>query len=228
MIDNGAMQPTTQPIETVETSAGPARVHWDHQPPEPGGLVVLGPGASGAVQAVDLLAATAVAGEMGLAAARVEPAYRVAGRKVPPRGPAADDPWLQVVEALRTRWGRGPLVVGGRSFGSRVAARTAHAAGADAVLALAYPLHPPGRPEKSRLEELEAAQPLPTLVISGRTDPFGRPESGGSRRVVLVPGDHSLRRGLDDLVPVVRHWLAGLVDGPTPADATLPGQGGAE
>ena len=66
---------------------------------------------------------------------------------------------------------------GGRSNGARVACRTAGAAGATAVLALAFPLHPPGRPDKSRADELRAAG-ADVLVINGDRDPFGIPDRG--------------------------------------------------
>ncbi|WP_349637087.1 alpha/beta family hydrolase [Streptomyces sp. RerS4] len=67
-----------------------------------------------------------------------------------------------------------PVVAGGRSAGARVACRTAVELDAAAVLALAFPLHPPGRPEKSRDGELLAAG-RPTLVVQGGRDPFGGP-----------------------------------------------------
>lgn len=196
----------------VPTEAGPARLHWFEPAADPArGLLVLGPGASGSIAAADLQAAVAVATRAGLRVALVEPSYRVAGRKVPPRGPSVDDSWLSVVAAARARVPQGPLLVGGRSFGSRVACRTAHAAGAAAVLCLAYPLHPPGKPENSRLPELEAADPLPVLVIAGARDPFGRPDPAGDRQVVVVPGDHSLKPGLPLLRETVGAWLATLL-----------------
>jgi uncharacterized protein len=91
-------------------------------------------------------------------------------------------------------------VVGGRSAGARSAARTARELGASGYLALSFPLHPPGRPEKSRLAELEAVQ-VPTLVIQGERDPFGTPDEFPSdRELTVVPGgDHGFRvprRGL--------------------------------
>jgi pimeloyl-ACP methyl ester carboxylesterase len=76
------------------------------------------------------------------------------------------------------------------------------------VLCLAFPLHPPGRPDApSRLPELEQVR-VPTLVVQGERDPFGIPPAAKGRTVVLVPGDHSLRTGLDDVAAAVREWLA--------------------
>lgn len=215
-------------IDEVPTAHGPARVHWargtahvssgleaDSQASSdgsrtPAGLVIMGPGASGSVAAPDLDSVIQVATARGWNAALVEPAYRVAGRRVPPRGPSVDEAWLTVVAHARRAVPQGTLVVGGRSFGGRVAARTAHDAHADAVLCLAFPLHPPGMPERSRLPELDAASPLPTFVLSGERDPFGRPAPAEHRVVEVIPGDHSLKRGLPHLRGALERWLASL------------------
>ena len=91
-------------------------------------------------------------------------------------------------------WPRLPLFVGGRSNGARVACRTADALGAAGVVALAYPLHPPGRPENSRLGELEAPS-CPVLVVQGDRDPFGMPPPGTGRTIEVIAGaDHNLRK----------------------------------
>ncbi|MBZ4321666.1 alpha/beta hydrolase family protein, partial [Streptomyces huiliensis] len=84
-----------------------------------------------------------------------------------------------------------PVVAGGRSAGARVACRTAAELGAVAVLALSFPLHPPGRPERSRAEELLGAG-VPVLVVQGARDPFGRPEEfpPGVDPVAVPGGDH--------------------------------------
>ena len=101
-----------------------------------------------------------------------EQPWRVAGGKVASPPPTLDVGFAAARRTLRTRT---PLVVGGRSAGARSAARTATALGAAGCLALAFPLHPPGRPEKSRLEELVGAG-VPTLVVQGENDAFGRPD----------------------------------------------------
>ena len=104
-----------------------------------------------------------------------------------------------------------PLVVGGRSAGARVACRTAADSGALAVLCLAFPLHPPGRPEKTRQYELDEVK-VPTLVVQGTRDPFGMPVPGPGRAVVTVPGNHSLTADLDAVAAAVREWLPRVVD----------------
>ena len=126
--------------------------------------------------------------------ALVEQPYLVAGRRSAAPAHQLDAAWLAVVEHLRGGELAGlPLVAGGRSSGARVACRTAAAADAVAVLCLAFPVHPPGKPEKSRLDELDGVE-VPVLVIQGESDPFGMPPDAPGREVVVVPGTHSFTR----------------------------------
>ena len=90
-----------------------------------------------------------------------------------------------------------------------MACRTAADTGAVAVLCLAFPEHPPGKPEKTRQPELDAVE-VPVLVVQGESDPFGMPAAGPGRTVVTVPGNHSLTGDLDALAAAVRDWLASL------------------
>jgi predicted alpha/beta-hydrolase family hydrolase len=210
---------TTTGARAVDTSHGRALVHV-HPSAHARGLLVLGHGAGGGVDAPDLVAASGAASELGFDVALVLQPYRAAGRKAPPRAPTLDAAWTDVVGALTTDRPGVPLVVGGRSAGARVACRTAVATGAAGVLCLAFPLRPPGRPTApSRLPELDGAG-VPVLVVQGERDPYGIPPAAPGRTVVTVRGDHSLRADLPGLRAAVRAWLAPLVDGPRP-----PGQG---
>jgi predicted alpha/beta-hydrolase family hydrolase len=190
----------------VETPHGPARVHL-HPVEDARGWLVLGHGAGGGVTARDLVAATQAAHAAQFSVALVEQPYRVAGRKSPAPAAQLDTAWTSVVEQLET--GGVPLVTGGRSAGARVACRTAAATRAVGVLCLAFPVHPPGKPEKTRLGELDAVD-VPVLVVQGESDPFGMPPPGPNREIVTMPGNHSLRGNLDTLSTAVREWLAGL------------------
>lgn len=176
-----------------------------HEIATPRALLVLGHGAGGGVGAPDLTAAVAAAAEAGVAAVLVEQPYRVAGRRSPAPAHQLDAAWLAVVEQLPFEGL--PLVVGGRSSGARVACRTAGAAGAAAVLCLAFPLQPSRAGARSRLAELDAVR-VPTLVVQGERDAFGIPPAAANRRVVLVPGDHSLRSAAAQVRAAVGEWLS--------------------
>lgn len=201
-------------IATIDTPSGPAQAHI-HSVVRPRGLLVLGHGAGGGVQARDLLAATAAALEASVEVALVEQPYRVAGRRSPPRAQTLDVAWTAIVAEL-SGGSPPPLIVGGRSSGARVACRTAAEVGASGVLCLAFPLQPrrradSGRPAPpSRLPELEAVE-APILVVQGGNDPFGIPPAAPGRMVVILPGDHSLRSDLDGVRRAVSGWLDGLL-----------------
>ncbi|MEU0780849.1 alpha/beta family hydrolase [Streptomyces sp. NPDC006173] len=175
--------------ETIETDAGPARVTW-HPAANPRLLLAVSHGAGGGIEARDLRALAGVLPGHGVSVALVEQPWRVAGKKVAPAPKTLDVGWRGVWPALA---GPGlPVISGGRSAGARVACRTAPELGAAAVLALSFPLHPPGKPEKSRAAELLGAG-VPTLVVQGGNDPFGRPQEfpDGSYELVEVEyADH--------------------------------------
>jgi len=168
--------------------------------------LVLGHGAGGGIDSPDLTGAARAAREAGLSVALVEQPYRVAGRRAPAPAAQLDAAWVSVISQLPFEGLA--LIAGGRSSGARVACRTAAEVGASAVLCLAFPVHPPGRPEKSRLDELDAVQ-VPTLVVQGERDPFGLPPAGPKRTVVTVPGTHSLR-STATVEAAVSDWLTGL------------------
>lgn len=202
----------------VETAHGPARVHLDRPDGDTRGLLVLGHGAGGGVEAPDLLGARGAALEAGLAVARVLQPYRVAGRKAPPPAAALDAAWTAVVEHLATVVPEVPQVHGGRSSGARVACRGAPALGPVAVLALAFPLLAPARKDGTRPDrgpEIDAVT-VPVLAVSGERDRFGIPEPTATREIVVVAGDHSLKaRG--PVAAAVGPWLARVIAPDAPA-----------
>jgi uncharacterized protein len=181
------------------TSLGPGRLVL--QPADtPVAVLWLGHGAGGGIEARDLAALAARLPGRGITVIRHEQPWRVAGRRVAPRPAALDAAWLETAAQVRELSGELPLVVGGRSAGARVACRTAAAVGAAAVVCLAFPLHPPSNPAKSRLTELLLPQ-VPVLVLQGERDTFGTAaelaaETAGTERirVVAVPGaDHGMK-----------------------------------
>jgi predicted alpha/beta-hydrolase family hydrolase len=173
----------------IETDAGTARITW-HKAKKARLVLAVSHGAGGGVEARDLQALAHTLPAHGVTVALVEQPWRVAGKKVAPAPKTLDVGWRGIWTAV-AKPGL-PVISGGRSAGARVACRTATELGAAAVLALSFPLHPPGKPEKSRADELLGAG-VPTLVVQGGNDPFGKPAEfpQGDFELVEVPyGDH--------------------------------------
>ena len=204
----------------IATEAGDAEAELDRPPGEdsPGSedkpprfLLVLTHGAGGSAAAPDLLAARDAGVQLGGLVARVTQPYRVRGARAPGLPDRQDAAWTEVVAALRLLAPGVPLVQGGRSNGARVACRTAAAVGARAVIALAFPLCPPGSsPAVSRAPELRAAREggARVLVVNGDRDPFGVPGAQDADRVVVVPGEtHALKGHRAVIVDAVAEWL---------------------
>ncbi|MBI1376323.1 MAG: hydrolase [Frankiales bacterium] len=217
-------------VVTVETPVGPARLHVSAVA-SPRALVVLGHGAGRGSDTADLLALAEALPRAGAGVVLVDQPWVLAGRRVASPPPTLDTAWRAVLAALAepplraitraTR--RTPVVVGGRSAGARVAARTAAETGAAAVLLLAFPLLPPGarRSDEARTAALatrrdELALPvgagIPVVVAQGERDTFGTPADlaalvdPAGLDVVPVPGaDHGMgvARGGPDPLPVV-------------------------
>src|SRR4051812_22728865 len=139
-------------VREVPTPQGTARLHSDRSR-HPVATLVLGHGAGGGVDARDLVALARALPREGITVVRVEQPWRVAGKRIAPAPRLLDEAFVAAVDQLRIRT---PLVIGGRSAGARSAARTARHLGASGYLGLSFPLHPPGRPEKTRVEELLA------------------------------------------------------------------------
>jgi predicted alpha/beta-hydrolase family hydrolase len=206
-------------VTVVDTPRGDARVSIDVPDGPPRSLLVLGHGAGGSVDAPDLSAVALAALAAGVMVAKVTQPYRVAGRRTPPTAIALDEAWATVVNTVRAGDDVAdlPLVLGGRSSGARVACRTARVLGAVGVVALAFPLHPPGRPEVSRAEEIDLD--VPTLIINGDRDPFGVPDRESVSaigapdsviEVIVRPGDrHDLRKDPAAVGRAVVEWLRG-------------------
>ncbi|MFI8367245.1 alpha/beta family hydrolase [Streptomyces sp. NPDC085466] len=207
-------------IEIVSTDAGEARITW-HTGPKARRVLALGHGAGGGIEARDLAALAAALPARGVTVALVEQPWRVAGKKVAPAPKTLDTGWRGLWPALAAPGL--PVVAGGRSAGARVACRTGAELGAVAVLALSFPLHPPGKPERSRAGELLSTE-LPTLVVQGGNDPFGKPAEfppGGGYELVEVPyADHGFAvpkrapveqdEAVGRIVEGVADWLAAL------------------
>lgn len=206
----------------IETPYGDGRL-VTHRARSPLATLLLSHGAGNGIETADLQALASELPRNGVTVALFEQPWKVSGRPVasPPStldvGLTAAANWMRV---------RTPLVVGGRSAGARSAVRTGRSLGAAGCLALSFPLHPPGKPERSRVEELHQAR-LPTLVIQGERDPMGRPdefpELRGLDLAVVPAADHSLRVGaraaitpenaLDIVVESTLEWVVREISG---------------
>jgi uncharacterized protein len=174
----------------VDTPHGEGRLVTDRSR-SPIATLLLGHGAGGGIESRDLEALARHLPRHGITVVRFEQPWRRAGRKIATPPATLDAALRAAADVMRVRT---PLVLGGRSAGARSAARSARSLGAAGCLALSFPLHPPGRPEKSRLGELTDVR-LPTLVIQGENDAMGRPEEFPSAAdLCVVPGaDHGLK-----------------------------------
>lgn len=207
----------------MRTPHGPGRL-VTHQASHPVASLLLSHGAGNGIDTADLQALAQALPRQGVSVVLFEQPWKVAGRKVATPPPTLDDGLVAAASAMRMR---SPLVVGGRSAGARSATRCARHLGARGCLAISFPLHPPGRPEKSRVDELLGAG-LPTLVVQGERDAMGRPEEfpAGVDMAVVPGADHGLKvaassglsqeEGLAVLVEAVLEWIVRDVVGNNP------------
>lgn len=205
----------------IGTSLGPARITVAAAA-EPRAVLWLGHGAGGGIDSRDLVTLATALPPFGISVVRHEQPWRLQGRKVAVRPQQLDVGWLESAPAVLELAGGVPLFVGGRSAGARVGCRTAAEVGAVGVVCLGFPLHPSGRPEKSRLDEL-LTPAVPVLVVQGERDAFGsaalvRQETEGRDgiRVVEVPhADHGLRvpaRSAVDVPAIVTTSVRDFID----------------
>ena len=204
------------PLDTrlLPTPHGPARL-LQRRAVAPWATLLLTHGAGAGVDVPDLACLADSLPRRGITVSLIEMPWHVAGRRLAAPPPVLDECLIAAVDRLRPCT---PMVLGGRSAGARVACRTGRRLGAIAVLALAFPLHPPRRPERSRVAELTGAR-LPVLVVQGEWDALGAPEEFpvGTALTPVPYADHSFAVpraagvGGDDLLRevavVVHDWI---------------------
>lgn len=177
---------------------------WDG-PADAPATVLLAHGAGAAMDSKGMTDVAVALADRGLRVARFEFGYMAARRegqrKPPPRADTLGGEYRDAVAAVAAQ-APGPLLIGGRSMGGRVASMVAddlHAAGTVAgLICLGYPFHPPGKPEQLRTAHLEHLA-TPALIVQGERDEFGtRAEVVGyalspAIEILWLPdGDHSL------------------------------------
>jgi len=185
--------------DAAETPTGPVTLAWDG-PPDAAAVAVLAPGAGGGMESRFMSALSAGIASAGVRVCRFNFFYFEQGRRSPDRAPVLQDTYRAVVAHVRERH-RGPLVLGGKSMGGRIASHlVASGEQADGLFFLGYPLHPPGRPDRMRDAHLYTVE-VPMLFVEGTRDPFCPLETLASVRaairaenqlVVIEDGNHSL------------------------------------
>jgi len=196
----------------IETLAGLARVVLGEPARKtPAFLVVLTHGSGGTPDTADVLVVRDAALALGAVTALVTQPYVVRGARAPGSAARQDAAWEEIVATLKARYPGLGVIQGGRSNGARVACRTAQAVGARGVIALAFPAHPPGHPERDRTPEIAQARTR-VLVLNGDRDPFGVPQvkrrDDESTRVVVLPGEtHALSKNPQVIGDAVTEWL---------------------
>lgn len=186
-------------------------------PVRPAGLI-LTPGAGADRNHSALVAIDRAVSALGIAVRRVDFPYRAAGRKSPDRPPVLMATIREAAESLAGELDVGleRLVLGGRSMGGRMSSMlVAEGHPAAALVLVSYPLHPPGKPDKPRIDHLGSIR-VPTLFVSGTKDAFGTPQELQSA-VRAIPGtvtvewldqgDHGLRRRDDEVAKLVATWI---------------------
>ncbi|MGH9211621.1 MAG: alpha/beta hydrolase family protein [Acidimicrobiales bacterium] len=145
--------------------------------------------------------------------------YRREGRRAPDRPPKLMASVREEAERLVARAGTDPtgLVLGGRSMGGRICSMVvADGLPAAGLVLISYPLHPPGKPERLRVDHFGQLD-VPCLFVSGTRDPFGSPEEltahteaipGSVSHVWIEGGRHELKGADDQIVAAVREFLA--------------------
>ena len=180
--------------DTLAWSGGTVTAVWHGTPGDT--LLALTHGAGGTLDTPSLVAYADAMAARGAHVVRFNLPYVEAGRKAP--GPQARDEacWRDVAAALRPRAAR--LLLGGRSYGGRMASHVAaEGVACDGLVFLAYPLHPPGKPTQLRTAHLERIM-APMLFLQGTRDPFADPalltrtlaHLPGATRHPLEGGDH--------------------------------------
>ena len=219
--------PTPTRVDDVDTSVGRGRCHIFAVPTGvPRASLLVGHSSTG-IASPDLITLAAGLPPFGIEVVLLEQPWSVAGEAAAPPITQLDQAWLEMVADLR-RSGVGlrRLAVGGRGVGARVACRTAPQVSPSSVLCLAFPWHPPGRPERSRSGEVAplAHAGGPVLLVQGGSDPFGQPPEGirGENSVttaVIAGSDHGLTRSPEQVAEAVASWLSGRLPGPADHDS---------
>jgi predicted alpha/beta-hydrolase family hydrolase len=186
--------------------------------------LVLAPGASAGRDQSALVAIDSALAPEGVRVERIDFPYRLAGRRAPDRQPVLVATVVAASAQLAADLSvpKDKVALGGRSMGGRMCSiAAAEGLAAAALVLVSYPLHPPGKPGKLRVEHFGAIE-VPCLFVSGTRDQFGTPAeleeataaiAGPVTHVLVDNGDHGLRRRDDEVAAIVAAWVLALSDG---------------
>jgi len=182
--------------------------------------LLLAPGAGAGRDQSGLVAIEDALSETPIAVERMDFPYRLAGRRAPDRPPVLIAAIVEAAGRLADQVGAGTdrIALGGRSMGGRIASMAvAEGCPAAALVLVSYPLHPPGRPERRRVEHFPLLE-VPCLFVSGTRDAFATPEEletatsaipGAVTHIWIERGDHGLRGRDVEVATAVGDWIAG-------------------
>ena len=192
-------------------------------------LLVLGHGAGAGQRHPFMVGVATTLAAKGIAVATFDFPYMRQKRKVPDRAPVLEAAFREVIDAAREWCPPGPLFIGGKSMGGRMATHLGaqRLDGLKGIVVFGYPLHPPGRPEQPRVAHLPSIV-APVLIVQGERDTFGTPDelrpvvktmTAQVTLHVVAGGDHSLSvRGRRDVLPqvcdVVADWIVNSAGAP--------------
>ncbi|NVK56489.1 MAG: alpha/beta hydrolase [Alteromonadaceae bacterium] len=171
---------------------------------EPVAVVVFAHGAGAGADSGFMVSMAQALANKNILVARFNFAYMqtiiATGKRRPPdRMPLLQACFNSVISSVMTQWPRLPLFIGGKSMGGRVASMVLDESPALGGIALGYPFHPPGKPDKLRTEHLEELQ-KPLLIVQGQRDTFGTQKevagyalAPGIEMAFLADGDHSFK-----------------------------------
>lgn len=162
--------------QRIEVAVGAEHTHAIIQTPDtPRGTLVFAHGAGGHMEQKHVVALSALFLGLGLEVVRFNFLYRTQGKGMPDRMPRLQQCFAAVVASVRESQQPERLLLGGHSMGGRCASMmAAEGFTCDGLLMCAYPLHPPGQPEKIRDAHLPAIA-VPALCLNGTQDPFCDP-----------------------------------------------------
>jgi len=164
---------------SVELPSGEVQVStaWERPAGQSRAVVAIAHGAGAGMEHPFLVGFAGALRDAGFTTVRFNFPYSEAGRRMP--GPASHAilTWRAMVAAVRAEAPGEPVFACGKSYGGRMASMAvAEGLEVDGLVYVGYPLHPPGRPEKPRVEHLPEVRP-PQLFVEGTNDPFVQPLS---------------------------------------------------